>query len=211
MTDAAGGNSDGAHNALVLDRLDRRNRNLKNAIKTITTERDSARTERDALKTELAEVRTQNDSSALLKRNQELEARLRVIDHRKVLDAKALAKGIKPEAIDAFYELSRYEAKGEPNPDEIGAFVDSKVEAFPYLVGSKEPPQAGEPPAPEEAARKPGVGSGKSKPGAAVMNGFELPPKGDARWNDPKWYIRNQAKLAEIAREAESRGVVLDF
>lgn len=182
-----------------------KNARLKDAIGNITKQRDTYKEEADRLRAELAETKAKGDSSALVKRNQELEGRLRVIEHRKVLDAKALAKGVKPEALDAFYKLSEYEPKGEPNEDEIGAFVDSKVEPLKFLVGKEEPA------APTGPIVKPAVGSGKSAPASLVPNGFELPPKGDARWSDPKWYAKNQENLAKVAAEAEAKGIVLEW
>lgn len=179
-------------------------RKLKGAVASLSQERDVARTERDAAKSELTDVKSKTDMSAIHKRNQELEGKLRTIEHRKVLDAAAIAKGIKPEALDAFYELSKYEAKGEPNEEEIGAFVDSHVEKFGFLVGKEEPAT------PEEQPRKTAPGSGKSKPGATTTTGFQLPPKGDPKWDDVKWQYHNADKIQAAYQDAEERGIVLD-
>jgi hypothetical protein len=180
-------------------------RKLKDALKLLTDERDKSRSEVTRLLSENTELKTKGDSSALAKRNQELEGKLRVIEHRKVLDKAALAKGIKPEALDAFFKLSEYDAKDEPNEEEIGAFVASKVESLSFLVGKAEPET------PEAAAKKLAVGSGKSGSTATTTNGFDLPPKGDRRWSDPKWLAKTQDQRAARAKDNEAKGVVEDF
>ncbi len=179
-------------------------RKLKDALATASNERNAAIAERDAAKAELTDVKTKSDSSALHKRNQELEGRLRVIEHRKVMDKAALAKGVKAEALDAFYKLSEYEAKGDPNEEEIGAFVDSKVESLSFLIGEAE--EEGEKP-----ITKPAVGSGKSRPNASTATGFQLPPKGDSRWNDTKWLAKTEDQRIARAKDNELRGIVEEF
>lgn len=181
-----------------------KNAKLRDIVTGLRAERDAAIAERDRTKAELTDVKSKTDTSAIHKRNQELEGKLRTIEHRKVLDAAAIAKGIKPEALDAFYELSKYEAKGEPNEEEIGAFVDSHVEKFGFLVGKEEPATT------EEQPRKTAPGSGKSKPGATTTTGFQKPSSTDPIWSDHKWVNRHWDDIVKADQEAEAKGVLLE-
>jgi len=175
-------------------------RKLKDALVTATSERDTARSERDKAAKELGDIKVKTDSSAIVKENATLKAKLATIEHRKVLDEKALAAGFKKEALDAFYKLSEYEAQGEPDPDEIGAFVDSKKEALGFLIGETKTETT------EEPTRRAVNGSGQRK--TQNSTGFQLPPPGDPKWSDASWQWENADKIAAASRSNMERGIL---
>src|ERR1700722_19671063 len=109
MSEAANGVASG-DSPIALARIRARIMKQKDDIATLEKERDHFKAESIRLAKENDDIRTKSDSSAMSKRNQELEGRLRTIEHRKVFDEKALGAGIKKEALDHFFELSKYEA-----------------------------------------------------------------------------------------------------
>jgi hypothetical protein len=189
-------------NRQLVDRLDRQRRNLKSAVSTITSERDAARAERDTLAKELAEAKSKGDNTPLAKQNAELKARLTEIEHRKILDKKAIAKGVRPDAVDGFFKLSEYKAEGEPNEEQIEAFVDSQKEKLGYLFGEATAQQGEQKPPP-----KPGPGTGQGGKSGAT-SGFQLPADGDGRWSDPVWQWNNRAKIIEATKAKLELGQV---
>ena len=175
---------------------------LRNAVDALKIERDTARTERDKAVKELETVKTKSDSSSLAKQNQELQQRLRVLEHRKTLDKIAIDKGLNPDAVDAFFKLSEYNAEGdEVNADEVAAFVDGKKAEHPYLF---QPPADGTPAPVRKPAPGQGQGTGKSK--QAPAGDRDIIREGDPRLSDPVFQMLHYDKMVLSAQTRIDRG-----
>jgi hypothetical protein len=170
-------------------------------------QRDEARTEsarikaeNDRLKAEHADLTVKADGSASLKRVAELEGKLREIEHRKVFDKVARAKGVSDDSLDLVYQTSGYKAE-RPEPDElaIGALLDEHRgrPGVARLFGESQP-TPGVPPV------KPAAGSGQ---GAANQGRIPMAPD-DPRHGDVRYIWENFDTISADAKGRIERGEV---
>jgi hypothetical protein len=172
---------------------------LRNAVKTLTTERDQARQERDnAIKERdtLKTAQTANESGPAQKKVKELEAKLRERDHKDAYKRIAEEKGIRKDALEDAWKLSGYEPNGEPDEDAIAELIDSQIEAKGYLKGEV---------ATGTDTAKPGAGTGQGGKRTSKRDPDpDYIPDHDARWRDASWQMNNQEAIRKSA-EAKLR------
>lgn len=177
---------------------------LRSAVGNLTTERDALKAEAERLRAENVELQGKADTSASAKRVQELEAKLRQIDHRKVFDRLAAAKGARPDGLEDLYALSGYRAEGDAADEAaIGALIDEQKGKRGYLFGkAEEAPAEGTPP----PARK-ALGSGQGSDKAGAEGTIKMAPD-DPRWSDTKWIMSNYEAVAKASADRVARGEV---
>lgn len=173
-------------------------------------QRDEARAEVNRTKAENARLTAEHadltvraDTSASARKVQELEGKLREIDHRKVFDRVAKSKGVAEDTLDLLYQTSGYKAE-QPQPDEIaiGVMLDeTRVKpGFSRLFGEAAPPngQTTTPPP------KPGPGSGQGGPNQGRV---PMAPD-DPRHGDVRYVFENFDQISADARARIERGEV---
>jgi hypothetical protein len=180
---------------------------LKDAMVTITSERDQLRSERERLANENAILASRADTSLSAKKVQELEAKLREISHRKAFDRIAKERGVAEDALDLVYQTSGYKAD-QPEVDEvaIGAILDeqrtrpgvSRLFGQPAGTASPNGPQQ-PPPAP-----KPGPASGQGGP---TQGRVPMAPD-DPRHGDVKYVWENFDTISADAKGRIERGEI---
>lgn len=182
----------------LIARLASQRSRFRDQASTAVKERDTFKAERDRLMTENAELKKTADTSVAVKRVAELEGKLRDLDHRKVFDRTAKAKGATDAALDDLWTLSGYKAEA-PEADEaaLGTLIDAQKTARPYLFGgTTETPKNGAPPA------KPGPGSGQGAGPAAVGT------LNTDQQSDVKYMMMNFDRISADARERMNRGEI---
>jgi hypothetical protein len=201
MTTTTASNNEG----LIIARLGAQRAKYKSERDATVNELNVIKAERDKLLTENTTLKTKADTSVLAKENQALQQKLRTIDHKKVFDRIALAKGARADMLDDLFELSKYEAKADEIDEEVlTGLIDEQKKSRTGFFGK---PQEGEP-KPEKAAPivKPAVGSGQGKPDADPSRGDIIIKTDDPRRDDAAWQMKNFDKLVASANERFARG-----
>jgi hypothetical protein len=178
------------------------------------TERDRLAKEGEQAKAELAritaentELKTKVDTSYSAKRVQELEGKLRDVNHQKVFERMAKTKGVAEAAVQDLWDLSGYKAEGE-QPDE--AAIDAVIEEqkvrrpwlFANLVATEQQQQWRENGNPKPPP-KPGPASGAG-PGAGAPGGLFT----EEQLSDPVFVMANYDRIAKAAEERMNRGEI---
>jgi hypothetical protein len=197
----------GSANAGVIARLGSQRGQLRAEVRTLTTERDTARTELETLRRENGELKVKADTSAGAKRVQELEGQLRDAAHRKVFDRVAAAKGVPGDSLEVLYQLSGYKAEGDQADEAaIGVLIDQQKgkPGVGRLFGDATPTPTPTP-----------SGTGIVKPGPASGSGgrTETPSSAmfahdDPRLSDAKFVMQNYELVTKAAQERVARGEV---
>jgi hypothetical protein len=185
----------------IVARLASKRDKWRTQAKTAQEERDAARQERDALKTELDQLK----ASPASKQVEQLRQQLRETKHRVKFDELARAKGVDPESLDLFYQLSGYTPEAdEIDEDAIGGLIDEQ-KAKPGV--SRLFGEASAPAGAAETPVKPAVAGGKGGTGAAKASPYSF-SDGDPRLSDVKYQFLNFAKISEAAQQRLARGEI---
>lgn len=198
MADEPNGTTTQRHDDGLVARLATQRTKFKDAVERITTERDSLKAEADRLRVENADLKTRADTSVSVKRVAELEGKLRDLDHRKVFDKLATAKGARPEALEDLWQLSGYKAeKDDIDEATIATLIDEQRGKRSYLFGVDAPP-----PPPPTPPPKPGAGSGQGGSSTVTLVFSE------EQLSDPKFVMQNFERIALSAQERINTGQI---
>jgi len=146
--------------------------------------------------------KAESSQPELTARISELQGKLREVTHKDAFRKAAEAKGVMPEAVDAAWQLSRYEPAADAvDAAAIDAAVAKTTGANPFLLKPAAPPAAGE--AAAAAARPPvvdpltgAVAGGRGGPDNGSMQ-LRVTPQ---QYGDPAWMDANSARLAEASK-----------
>jgi hypothetical protein len=184
---------------------------LKEAVGSLTGQRDAAQSEVARLTKENEALQRKTDSSALAKQNAELQGKLRTLEHRKTFDRLAAEKGVtSPKAQDLLYKESGWKADADEFDEaEMSATIDASLTEMPFLKGAEATQDEGQQP-----IVKPGPGSGQAATAGKKRNPREgdhlIIPDNDPRLIDTSWQASaaGQAAMMASAQEKMRRGMI---
>lgn len=160
---------------------------LQKQIDALTAERDSWKSKAEAAPSEIQQE------------NERLTGELRTIKHRGAFEKVAKEQNIRPDAIEAAWKLSGYEADSDtPDEGKIRSVVGDAVKANPFLAQPAGETLAAGPRGSQQPLRTSVDSGGRGAP--VATSGVTRVRKSDMQ--DPKWILdpRNKAALAEAAK-----------
>jgi hypothetical protein len=196
MSESAPARADASHDTVA--RLATQRSKFRNAVKSLTVERDALKA--DIAKLEAAVLEAGKTGGAA--RIAELEGRLRDQSHRGKFNELARAAGVKAKALDDLWEKSGYKAEGdEPDESKIKAAIGKQQKDRDYLFeAASDPASEAEDLEGPDTPPEPKPGPGRGQGGTQRSTGSQFQAT-DAQLRDPAWCFQNAGKLAAVAGE----------